>query len=288
MARSVATITTEIQTNIRTYSSLNAYKFPSEGGSPVSVFNSIINVVALSIYTLEVILDAWVTTINAIAASAVAGNAKWVQAQILKFQYGDTVTMVNYVPTYSPINIANRIVTQCAVKDLGNGTIQVKVAQGTSSPYLPLSTPQLNALKDYYYGTSSTPGVGFAGVKASFVTLNPDKLYISANIFFIGQYVGTTVQANVITAINNFLTTFNNTAFDGRIYMIKLVDAIQAVAGVNRVQLLSVQGRAQTVAFGSGTVVDIQGYYDTVAGHVISEDTGGQTLSTSLVMVQEV
>lgn len=288
MARTIDVITQEIQTNIRTYSSLNAFKFVSEGGSSVSVFNCIISTIALSIYTFEVILDAWTTNITNIANAAVAGNAKWVQSQILKFQYGDTVTMVNYVPTYATINLANRIVTQCAVKDLGNGTIQIKVAQGSSSPYSPLTSPQMTALQNYYFGTSSTPGVGFAGVKASFVSLNPDRLYLSANVYYYGQYVAATVQTNVIAAINTFLITFNSTAFDGRIYMDKLRIAIENVAGVSRVQFLSVQGRAQTVAFGSGTIIDIQGFYDTVAGHIISEDTSGQTLSSTINMVQEV
>lgn len=288
MARALATITNEIKTNIRTFPSMNAFKFPEEGGSSVSVFNTIISTVALSIYSFEVILDYYVSLLSNNVFLVVSGNAAWVRAQMLNFQYGDVVQLVNFVPTYVPVNAAHLLVTQCAVKDLGNGIIQIKVAKGTTAPFSPLAGPELQALKDYYNGTSSTQGVGFAGVKAVFVTLNPDRLYIAATIYFVGQYLSATVKANVIIAINNFLTSFSGVAFDGRVYMIRLVNAIQAVPGVSRVQLTSIIGRAQTVAFGSGGPVDIQGFYDSTAGHVISEDTVGQDLSTTLTMSQEV
>ncbi len=288
MARSLQVITNEIKTNIRTFPSLNAFKFPEEGGSSVSIFNLWISTVALSIYTFEVINDTYVALLLNNIYMVVSGNAAWVRAQMLNFQYGDVIQLVNYIPTYVPVNAAHLLVTQCAVKDLGNGAIQIKVAKGAASPYSPLSGPELAALKDYYFGTSSTQGVGFAGVKATFITLLPDRLFIQANIFFVGQYLAATVKSNVIVAINNFLTSFSGVAFDGRIYMIRLVDAIQTVPGVTRVQLISIVGRPQSIAFGGGIAIDIQGFYDTVAGHIIGEDTAGQDFATQLTMIQEV
>lgn len=284
MARTLDAITTDIKTAVRTYTSLNNFKFPEDGGSKVSVFNVIIFIVAASIYTFEVILDSLKADIQAIADSAPSGNASWLRNQILKFQYGDTVTLVNFVPTYSTVNTANKIITQCSVKDNGSGIVAIKVAKGSSPPFSPLSASEIIALKDYYYGTSETQGIGFAGVRATFITLDPDRLYVNANIYYLGQYVASTVKTNVIAAINSFLSSFQNENFDGRILMIKLVDAIQQVPGVTRVVINSVQARTAAQAFGSGVTVDIQGVYDTVAGHIISEDTSGQTLNDSITM----
>lgn len=287
MARTLDAITTDIKVQIRTNASLNAFKFPEEGGSKVSVFNLFISTYAICMFTFETIMDQLKIDIQAIADSAPSGNAKWVQAQILKFQYGDVIQLVNFVPTYPVIDTTKQIITQCAVKDAGNGVITIKVAKGTVTPYSPLSAPELSALRDYYYGTSSSQGIGFAGVKAFFVSLNPDRLWVQANIFYLGQYGSTTVKAAVIAAINTYLGIFNQGNFDGRLYIIRLIDAIQAVPGVSRVVLTGLKGRAQTVAFGSGITIDFQGYYDTVAGHIISEDTGGQTLTDQITMTQE-
>ena len=66
MARSVQTIKNDIKTKIRTYPSLDGFLFPEDtpvAGSAVSVFNLIIDVVSLCIYTFEVILDRQNTSI---------------------------------------------------------------------------------------------------------------------------------------------------------------------------------------------------------------------------------
>jgi hypothetical protein len=69
--------------------------------------------------------------------------------------------------------------------------------------------------------------------------------------------------------------------------MIKLVDAIQAVPGVSRVVLADIKARQLTVALGSATTIDLQGYYTTVAGYLISEDTAANTLADTITMAEE-
>jgi hypothetical protein len=287
MARTLEVITTEIKTAIRTYPSLDDYKFPEEGGSQVSIFNIFIAVIAMSMYTLEVIIDILKGEIQEIADSAPSGNPKWVQRQILNFQFGDVVTITNFVPGYSPVDESARIVTRCSVKQLTSGVLAIKVAKGTVPSLGPLSAPELAALKNYYFGTSTTEGVGFAGVRATFVNLNPDRMRVQATVYYLGQYVEATVKANVITAIDNFFETFADTAFDGTVFMIKLVDAIQAVAGVSRVTLTDIKAREATVVLGSATTIDVQGFYTTVAGYLISEDTAGNTLTDTITMSEE-
>ena len=287
MARTVTQIQTAIKAAVRTYPSLNSYLFPEDGGSNVSAFNVIIYVVSAAMFTFETMIDILTANIQAIADSAPAGNAKWVQKQILNFQYGDVIQLVNFVPTYVPVDATHRIVTRCSVKQLGSGVIAIKVAKGVVPSLTPLSTPELTALKDYYFGTSTTQGIGFAGVRTSFINLSPDRLRIQCTVYFYGQYVQTTVNAAVIVAINNFLATFSDTAFDGTVYMIRLVDAIQAVPGVSRVTLESIIGRDNGTPFGSGVTVDIQGFYTTIAGYLIAEDTAANTLADTITMIEE-
>ena len=288
MARTIAVIQTEIKAKVRTFTSLDGFKFPedSPAGSSTGVFNLLIFIVAASIYTFEVLIDILREDIQEIADSAPSGNLKWIQDQMFKFQYGDVVVLTDFVPGYDPVVEANRIITQCSVREVGNSVVAIKVAKGTSAPFTPLTAPELSALTDYYYGTASTEGVGFAGVKAGFISLDPDRLYVEADIYYLGQYVEATVKAAVIAAIDAFLQSFADEAFDGSLYMIRLVDAIQAVAGVDRVVLNDIRSRAASVAFASASTVDIQGVYNTIAGHIISEDTVGETLNDKLTMIQ--
>lgn len=288
MARTFAVIQTAMKADIRAnYPSLNSFLFPEDGGSKVSVFNSLISVMSLAIYTLETMIDTTTAAIQAISNAAPSGNIGWVQRQILNFQYGDVVTITNFVPGYAVITLANRIVTQCSVVQQSNGIINIKVAKGVSPALTPLAAPELLALIDYYKGTSTTQGIGFAGVTANFINLNPDRLYVQATIYFYGQYLQATVSAAVIVAINNFLATFQGASFGGIVYMIRMTDAIQAVPGVSRIVYTSIKGRDALTPLGSATVIDFQSYYSTLAGYLISEDTGGSDLASTLTFIQE-
>jgi len=287
MARTLEAIKNEIKTEIRTYSSLDNYLFPEDGGSAVGVFNALIYVVAAAMFTFEVLIDSLQADIQEIADAAPSGNAKWVQRQILNFQYGDVVTLTDFVPGYATVDEAARIVTRCSVKQLGSGVLAIKVAKGTAPSLTPLSAPELTALEDYWYGTSTTEGVGFAGVRSTFINLDPDRMRVAATVYFRGQYVEATVKAAVIEAIDDFFATFADEAFDGTVFIIKLVDAIQAVEGVSRVVLTDIKAREATVVLGSATSIDLQGTYSTVAGYIISEDTGGNELTDTITMAEE-
>jgi len=276
-----------MKATVRTYPSLNAFKFPEDGGSAVSVFNLILEIVAICVFTFEVILDKTKSDIQKVADTTAPGNNKWIQAQMFKFQFGDVIDLVDFVPVYDVIDLTKRIITQCAVKDIGSGVVGIKIAKGSAPPFLPLTNTELQAVKDYYYGTDTTEGIGFSGVKAQFITMDPDRIRIEANVFYFGQYVENDVKTNVVAAINAFLQSFANDSFGGRVYIIRLVDAIQQVPGVNRVELIALDGRSSATAFGSGISIPIQGYYDPVAGHIISEDHAGDTLDDTITMVQE-
>lgn len=288
MARSLEIITAEIKTQIRTYPSLNVFLFPEDGGSSVSVFNLIIATVAQSIFVLENIIDSATANLNRIANTTHSGNSAWIQKQILAFQYGDIITFVNNVPSYNPVNPAHLVVTQCAVNaNQITGVVTIKVAGGAIGSLAPLSAPQLASLQAYYFGTTTQQGIGFAGVQTKFVNLNPDQIMIAANIYYYGQYISSSVQANVISTIQNFLNTFQQNDFGGVVFISKLKDAIESVSGVSRVYFTSILGRPDSVPFISAIPVDIQGVYVTQSGYVIPETTAGYTLGNTITMLQE-
>ena len=294
MARSVEEIKTAIKVEIRTYPSLNNFLFPEDGGSMVSTFNTLIFVVAACMFVFEALVDNLKNDIQVIADSAPSGNESWLRRKILDFQFGDVITinitdatLANYfVPEYAVLDISKRIITQCAVSDSATG-VNIKVAKGSVGALTPLSGAELTAVTNYYYGTSATEGIGFAGVTATFISLDSDRIRVEADIYYLGQYVAATVKAEVITAIDNFFQAFTDENFGGNVFMIKLVDAIQLVEGVSRVDITDIKGRPNTTPLGSAISVDVQGVYETSAGHVLSEDTAGNLLDNTLTMVEE-
>jgi hypothetical protein len=294
MARSIEQIKAAIKVDIRTYPSMDNFLFPEDGGSQAGVFNIIIFVVSAAMFVFEVLVDKLKIDIQTIADSAPSGNESWLRRKMLDFQYGDTIsinttdaTLANYfVPEYPVLDLTKRIVTQCAVSDTLTG-VNIKIAKGSVGALVPLSAPEVTAITNYYYGTSYTEGIGFAGVTATFITLLPDRIRVEAEIYYLGQYVSATVKAAVIVAIDNFLNTFTDDNFGGNIYMIRLVDAIQTVEGVSRVKVLDIKARQESTVLAGATVVDVQGVYTTFAGHIISEDTASNTLVETLTMIEE-
>jgi len=286
MARSLTEIKSAIKTEIRNYTSLDNFLFPEDGGSQVSIFNLLILVTAMAIRTFEALHDIFKQDISDLADAAISGNQKWLQQQMYNFQYGDIITLDdNYSPQYAVPDESKQIITQCAVVD-GN-PVTIKVAKGTYPAIEPLTTPELDAVKDYYYGTSVQEGIGFAGVAAAFVTEYPDRLYVEADIYYAAQYTASDVKTNVITAIDNFFSTFQDDNFNGVVFVIKLTDAIQSVTGVSRVEYTSIKARDYNTIFASAASIDLQGYYQTFSGSVIGEDTAGETLADKLTMKPE-
>lgn len=286
--RTLEEIKTAIKVKIRTYTNLDGLLFPEDGGSALSVFNIIIDIMAAMIFLSDSIWEAKKGEVQQIADTAFSGNSQWLRSKILTFQYTDILTLdANFIPGYAVIDTVNQIVKRCAITERTGG-INIKVAKDDGGGGLTaLATLELDALKDYYFGTSTQEGIGFAGVVANFISLEADRMRIGATIYYIGQYDSATVKTNVIAAINNFFATFADDSFDGTVMMIRLVDSIQSVQGVSRVYLSDVRARAQITPFVSSTTIDPQGFWTTVAGYIIAEDTASHTLNDTIIMTLE-
>lgn len=285
MARTFEEIQNEIKVKIRENTELDSLLFPEDGGSKVSAFNLTISTMAIVLLLFESILDVIKSDIQKIADSAPSGNASWIRAQIKKFQFGDIIELVDFVPTYPIVDESKQIVTQVAVRR-GN-TIEIKVAKGISPNIEPLTSAELLALQDYWYGTSLTEGVGFAGEQATFLSQEPDRVRIEAMVYYRGQFVEDDLKSTIIDAINSFLTSFSDDSFGGVIFFERAKDAIQAVNGVTRVVVVDVKARAFSVPVSGANEFDPQGFYISDAGYAISEDSSGETLNETITLIED-
>lgn len=278
MARTIAQIKQQMLDTKATLSALD----PLTSNSQVSIFNQIFHVTAVNIGVLEQLIDAYIAEIETIINAQAIGSTPWLRAKILEFQYGDYVELdtTTFEIAYPEVDEALKIITRCSVKETGNLIIQAKVAK--SDPPVALSGGEQTALGDYI--SIIKP----AGIQINVVSLTSDKLYIVGTIYYSGQY-SSVIQDNVEAALTSYLENLSSAEnFNGVIRVAEINDAIQAVEGVEDVNIIEVGARAHTVAFASRTVVyklstgvNIR-EYETVAGYIVEETTGGSTFADTL------
>jgi hypothetical protein len=287
MARSVATIQAQIiasiagNSNMTYVDSNNNTQNLTNNTSHRALWLAWTYIIAVAISIFEQLLDVYQATIEGFVAQSAAASQLWLQAKMFQFQYSATnpqvIQLVNTVPVYPVVDPTLRIITACAVSQ-GSGSVNIKVAKGNT--FVKLSSTE-NAAAAAYIGV-----IGDAGITYNVISLDPDLLYIDADIYCQGQY-SSIIRTNVINAIVAFLQNLSVTNFDGALKMSDLEGVIRGVTGVNDVLMKKVSARPAAVSFGSGfqlinasTVVSRQ--YNSAAGYIIQETTSGSTFSDSL------
>jgi hypothetical protein len=284
MARSISEIQDEIKFNVRTHPELDKFLFPEDGGSNVSVFNLMISIVSLSMFTFEVLLDNFQEDVQTQSQEVPVGNPQWVRKQILLFQFGDIIILdENFIPFYPVVDPDLRIVTQCTVQEPFSSEIKIKVAKTVADVLTPLTAGEITALENYYFGSGDQQGIGFAGVRAEFLSQEPDRMSVTGIVDFLGQYVEANVKQDVIDAIDNYFANLN---FDGVVVMNTLVSQVNAIVGVSNFVISATTAREFDVLLVNAVEVPVNGTYQTIAGYLISEDTVGATLVNTITMNQ--
>jgi len=242
-------------------------------------------VVAACIAIFEQLLDSFLTEVETQVAQSAGASVLWLQAKMFQFQYDATtpqvIQLINTVPQYPVVDANKRIITACSVTSSLSNQVSIKVAK--SSPFVALATAELTAAQSYINT------IGAAGITYNVISLNADKLYVQAQIYYQGQY-STVIQQNVIDAINSFLQNLSIVNFNGSMKISDLEGAIRNVAGVNDVVLNNVRGRDDASSFSNGidlvlnnTVISRQ--WNTIAGYIVQETTTGKTFADSLTFI---
>ena len=238
------------------------------------------DVIAYNMNIEEQLWDTYRDEINAAIALSAPGTAAWIQAQVFKFQYSaltpQILQLINFAPSYTTVDTDLQIVTRCSVKTDLNKIVQIKAAK--EEPPVPLVAAEYSSL----YGYLSS--IMFAGIDFSLVSLDSDKLYMVADVYYDGQYTST-IQDAVETSIEAYLKSI---PFDGVMLLSDLQQAIKQTPGVKDIEIATVKCRQDTVVLASATVVydlatgiNVQ-QWATVAGYIVGETTGGSTLSDTI------
>lgn len=226
--------------------------------SKVSIENILFYVVACAIYVLEKLMDQHLTDVQDYISNMEPHTLRWYVTKAKAYRYGQA--LVSGTDEYSDDGLseseidAMKIVKYASCTE-ENALVTLKAAKENNGSPSALSSSELEGLTDYISIIKD------AGVAIKVVSMDGDSLYVSVKIWYNpsilkyvdGQLLGVNGGEPVKTALEDWLMSM---PFNGELRTDALVDTIQAVSGVNIVQLSSC--KYQSV--GMGTVEDVNGY----------------------------
>lgn len=283
MSRTVAEIQAQIIAEKNAQSDLNGL----DSTSNRAIWRLWTFITATCIAILEQIMDLYQTNIEAVVARSAGASTLWVQDKLFKFQFDaadpQIIQLIDTVPQYPTVDATKRIITACSVTTDINNVVNIKVAK--SSPYEALTTNEKNAAQAYINT------IGAAGITYNVTSLDADRLYIDADIYYQGQY-SAVISDSVIATLNAYMQNLSIVNFNGSLKMSDLEAVIRNVVGVNDVVLNNVRGRANSVLFAAGTDyilnTAIQNrLFSPVAGYMIQEDTATKTFADTLNFIAQ-
>ncbi|GAB3194689.1 hypothetical protein ABID22_000139 [Pontibacter aydingkolensis] len=210
-----------------------------------------------------------------IAEEANVGTNKWLQRKALEYQHGSTLSVIGDTVQYNTIDDTKKIITRCSVKENNlNRNVLVKVAKDNGTGGLTrLTDNEMSGLRSYLNQ------IKMAGTKLILTSLDADRISVYGDIYYNPAFLPETVKENVVNAINSYFASID---FSGNVYVSKLQDAIQAVEGVQDVQIFEIKCRMHTDDINSATAHER--VYESYAGYVLSENTTSYTLDDTITM----
>jgi len=293
MARSVATIQTQIQTQLVANLAAVGITLDTTQWSKRSILRALCNTFAVCAAFIEQLMDVLQLSIETTVSQAAAPSATWLQLKMFLFQYSSTnpqiLQLINTVIQYPVIDATLQIITGCSVTSSVSNEVVIKVAKG--NPFVALASGELSAAQGY------VNEFGAAGIKYTVVSLNSDKIYINANIYYKGQY-SAVIQANVIAALNTFLQNIattnltTNLSTNGAVKISDIESTIRSVTGVNDVVLLNVSARPDSAVFSASVNLVLNQTLLSrqllpIAGYTVQETTTGKTFADSLNFIPQ-
>lgn len=235
--------------------------------SSVSVENILFFIVAACCHVLEVLFDHHKADVEEKISMAVVASVPWYYKMALAFQYGDSLVLNNRTQQYeyASIDESKKIVKYVAVRDKGT-SVHILVSTDEGGYPKPLSDDVLAVFKQYMNK------VKIAGVILNITSTASDHVIIKAVITVDPMVINERGELladgsrPVETAVREHLKSI---IYGGTFNKTRLVDAIQAVEGVEDVELQECRYKADSEA--SYTVLTGNNYIGT-GGSYIPDD----------------
>lgn len=253
MARQINTIIQEIIAEKEAQPQLSALS----SSSSTAIWRLWVYVVAVAIYSVEIMFDFLRDEIFAVVDAKTPGTLTWYRNQALNYRHGSHLVFdSNGWPSYPDNDSSPKIISQCSVREVSNGLL-IKIAKKTNE-LMPLDSDELAGFSEYislvkYAGTPIRIVNGGAVQLSVSIEIQYDVLLLESD----GKEI-ITGNYPVIDTINAFL---ENLPFDGRLSKNALIDyIIKNAPGVKDLVILYLGWRS----------IDTESYQSIESSHVPS------------------
>ncbi len=223
---------------MKAYYKLDDNKTFDEQFSIVSFENILFDILAGVIFVVLQLVNRNQQEVTNKINTLVPHTLAWYRTKALLFQYGfgllpDSDQFDNGTATDEAIQ-ESKIIKQCSVNESDDGRLIVKVAKEVDNEFEALEPQELTNLNTYLQDVKD------AGVRLDVISLLPDKLKLGITIRYNPLLLDEngvclrTGKEPVKDAIKSYLTQL---PFDGELSLMKLIDAVQEVEGVEDLKL---------------------------------------------------
>lgn len=235
--------------------------------SQTSVWRALISIFSTATNLHEQSFEEYAREIEDRALEIPAGTLYWYASESKKFQYGDSLSLVEGAVTYSVIDESKQIVDFSAAS-YESGYVVIKVAKSDGEGLAtPLGVAELDALISYWNQKK------FAQAAVVVVSVNGDEAIINyrigVNNLLINPATGQRTAGDgvypVEDAITSYMQGFQGEFFNSKLSILGLTDAIQSVNGVLNAVPVSVQIRPYNGVLNE-VLDNINQEYNTFAG----------------------
>lgn len=201
----------------------------------VAIENILFYVVAACCHVLEVMLEAYLTSVEEKIDSSVVASVPWYHQMALRFQWGDALVFNDAIQqyVYPEIHPDRQVVKYVSVQDRGS-SVQILVSGEKDGLPVPLSEEVLMTFKTYMNR------VKIAGIVLSVRSLPADRINVAAIVTVDPLVIsenGIRITDGSKPVENAIVEYLRSIVYGGTFNKTRLVDAIQAVEGVTDVEL---------------------------------------------------
>lgn len=212
-------------------------------------------VVAVGMYTHEVLFDAHKAEVLDIISRLKPHSLKWYATKAVAYMHGyDLVSDADFYDTtgLTEQEISDAmIVDYAAVVEVDNG-LRVKVATDNGTDLVPLSAEQFDGFVEYMSRVKD------AGVKLLITTQVADELKLNIELYYnplIMDSTGARLDGGGATTVQDAIKNYlKRLPFNGVFVLAYLVDELQQVEGVVIPHIVQAQARYGSLAFGAFAV----------------------------------
>lgn len=227
-------------------------------------------IVAVAIYTFEIILDAFRLEMDALTYKITPGTVRWYAEMCYRFQNGHELAFdADKAMLYYPQDDADaRIVKVVAIREETNRLVIKAAKQDDTGKMVPLSLEERHNFAGYI------DAVKFAGVDTNIISTTGDKIRYRMEVYYDPSTPATTVNENIVSALETFKSSLG---FDSMIYTQKFIDAVMHAEGVITCKLLSMQRKGST----DKDFIEVDICSELVSGYFEYDAESSLTLKTS-------